>query len=286
MRVLITGVKGQLGYDCFRELQHRGIKEILGVDKDELDITDEQTTKRFVKSFNPSVIIHCAGWTAVDNAENKPEMVNKVNVLGTKYLTEVASEIDAKIVYISTDYVFSGEGDKYYEVNDKTNPISVYGLSKLNGEKEVKKTKKHFVIRTSWVFGINGNNFVKTMLKLSDSYQKLSVVSDQIGSPTYTHDLANLICDMVETEKYGVYHATNEGICSWYEFAKEIFKQAGHKVDVQPILTKDYLKTKPLQAKRPLNSRLSKKSLDIAGFKRLPEWKDALHRYLKELKVV
>lgn len=286
MRILITGVKGQLGYDCFRELQNRGIKDILGVDKDELDITDEQGTKRFVKSFNPSVIIHCAGWTAVDKAENEPETVNKVNVLGTKYLTEVTSEIDAKIVYISTDYVFSGEGDKYYEVNDKTNPLSVYGLSKLNGEKEVKKTKKHFVIRTSWVFGINGSNFVKTMLKLSDSYQKINVVSDQIGSPTYTRDLANLICDMIETEKYGVYHATNEGICSWYEFAKEIFKQAGHKVDVQPISTKDYLKTKPLQAKRPLNSRLSKKSLDIAGFKRLPEWKDALHRYLKELKVV
>lgn len=286
MRILVTGVKGQLGYDCVKALKKRDYIDILGIDKEELDITNEEATSKFVHSFKPDVIIHCAGWTAVDLAEDNPELVKKVNVLGTKYLAEAAEAIGAKIVYISTDYVFSGDENGFHEVTDETNPLSVYGLSKLEGEFEVKKCSRYFIIRTSWVFGFNGNNFVKTMLKLGQTNNEVSIVSDQIGSPTYTYDLASLICDMIVTEKYGVYHATNEGTCSWFEFAKDIFEQVRFNTVVRPISTADYLKIKPSQAPRPLNSRLSKKSLDDAGFNRLPEWKDALHRYLKEINAI
>lgn len=286
MRVLVTGVKGQLGYDCVRELKERGIKDVLGIDKEEVDLTNEKLVKATVKTFKPDVVIHCAGWTAVDSAENNEELVNKINILGTKCLSEATTEIGAKIIFISTDYVFSGDKNGYYEVDDKTNPLSVYGLSKLNGENEAKNNPNHFIIRTSWVFGSNGNNFVKTMLKLGESKNEIDVVSDQIGSPTYTKDLSSLICDMIKTNKYGTYHATNEGTCSWCDFANEIFKQVGKKIDVRPISTSQYLEIKPTQARRPLNSKLSKKSLDNAGFKRLPEWKDALNRFLKEINAI
>ena len=283
MKVFVTGSKGQLGYDCIRELNRRGYRDVLGVDIDELDITDEKAVHSTIKNFNPDAIIHCASWTAVDKAEECPDIVKKVNVLGTKYLCEAAAVVGAKFVYISTDYVFSNDSDFYRKTSDKTNPLSIYGLTKLGGEVETSKYPKHFIIRISWAFGINGNNFVKTMLKLGETHKELSVVCDQIGSPTYTYDLSKLLCDMIETDKYGVYHATNEGICSWADFAKEIFKQSKMDVKVNPITTEEYLKNKPQQAKRPLNSRLSKKSLDEAGFKRLPTWQDATIRFLKEL---
>lgn len=286
MRILVTGVKGQLGYDCVRELKERDFKDVIPCDIDELDITDENAVNLFVNKYQPDVIMHNAAYTAVDKAEDNKELVRKVNVLGTKYLAEAAEKVGAKMVYISTDYVFPGNGINFYEVNDKTGPISEYGLSKLQGEEAAKACSKLFVVRISWVFGVNGNNFVKTMLKLGETHKELSIVNDQIGSPTYTFDLSKLLCDMIVTDKYGTYHATNEGICSWAEFASEIFKQAHMDVVVHPITTEEYFKNKPIQAKRPLNSRLSKKSLDKKGFNRLPTWQDALNRYLKEIKVL
>lgn len=286
MKILVTGAKGQLGYDCVRELQNRGFDDVLGIDIDDLDITDEYAVFSFVKKYSPNVIIHCAGWTAVDKAEENEEMVYKVNVLGTKYLVSAAKAVDAKILYISTDYVFHGDGDGYQEINDPKNPLSVYGKTKLDGEREVESYKKHFIVRVSWLFGKNGNNFVKTMLSLGKTNKEINVVSDQVGSPTYSYDLAKLICEMIKTIKYGTYHATNEGICSWAEFAEEIFRQANIDARIHLISTKDYLVSKPQQAKRPLNSRLSKTSLDNNGFNRLPNWKDALKRYLKEINVI
>ena len=283
MRIVVTGVKGQLGYDCVRELKERGYKDVIGIDKDELDITDEKAVREYFQKVRPDVIMHNAAWTAVDKAEECIDIVKKVNVDGVSYIARAAEEIGAKLVYISTDYVFPGSGERFYEVDDPTGPISVYGRSKLDGEIAARQCKKTFIVRISWVFGINGNNFVKTMLALGDTHKELTVVSDQIGSPTYTYDLSKLLCDMIETEKYGTYHATNEGVCSWAEFAQEIFNVAGKDVIVHPITTEEYFKNKPIQAKRPLNSRLSKKSLDEAGFDRLPTWQDALKRYIKEL---
>lgn len=287
MKVLVTGVKGQLGYDCVRELKERGFNDIIPVDIDELDITDEQAVHSFILNKKPNVIMHNAAFTAVDKAEENIEIARKVNVLGTKYLAEAAEEIGAKMVYISTDYVFPGDGVRFYEVDDKTGPLGAYGQTKLDGEIEARRAcSRLFVVRISWVFGINGNNFVKTMLKLGKTHKELTIVNDQIGSPTYTYDLSKLLCDMIVTEKYGTYHATNEGICSWAEFATEFFNQANMDVVVHPVTTEEYFKEKPIQAKRPLNSRLSKKSLDEGGFNRLPSWQDALNRYLKELKVL
>ena len=283
MRIVVTGVKGQLGYDCVRELKERGYKDVIGIDKDELDITDEKAVKEYFQKVRPDVIMHNAAWTAVDKAEECIDIVKKVNVDGVSYIARAAEEIGAKLIYISTDYVFPGSGERFYEVDDPTGPISVYGRSKLDGEIAARQCKKTFIVRISWVFGINGNNFVKTMLALGDTHKELTVVSDQIGSPTYTYDLSKLLCDMIETEKYGTYHATNEGVCSWAEFAQEIFNVAGKDVIVHPITTEEYFKNKPIQAKRPLNSRLSKKSLDEVGFNRLPTWQDALKRYIKEL---
>ena len=284
MRILVTGVKGQLGYDCVRELKERGFKDVIGIDIDDLDITDAQAVKSFVKELKPDVIMHNAAYTAVDKAEQEEDKCYRVNVLGTKYIAEAAEMVGAKLVYISTDYVFPGTGDNYYEVNDITDPKSVYGKSKLEGELAAKACSKLFIVRISWVFGINGNNFVKTMIKLADTHNELNVVCDQIGSPTYTYDLSKLLCDMIETDKYGVYHATNENVCSWAEFAEEIFKLMKASITVHHISTEDYFKLKPAQAMRPLNSRMSKKSLDDAGFKRLPTWQDALNRFMKEMK--
>ena len=286
MRILVTGARGQLGFDCIRELKKRGFTDIIAIDKEELDITDDKAVSSFVSKCKPDVIMHNAAWTAVDKAEECKEAAYEINVLGTKYIAEAAEKIGSKMVYISTDYVFPGKGDKFYEVNDETGPISFYGLTKLQGEEAAKVCSRLFIVRISWAFGINGKNFVKTMLKLSETYNELTIVNDQIGSPTYTVDLARLLCDMIGTNKYGVYHATNEGVCSWADFAEEIFKQAKRNVIVHTVTTEEYLKEKPNQAHRPLNSRLSKLKLDESGFTRLPSWREAVKRYLVELDVV
>lgn len=285
MKILVTGVKGQLGYDCIRELNKRGYTNVKGVDIDDLDITDEQAVLQFISNYNPDVVMHNAAWTAVDKAEEMPDKVYAVNTLGTKYIAEACKAINAKMIYISTDYVFDGKGEEPFEINSPKNGLSVYGKTKSQGEDFVTSIlDKYFIVRISWVFGINGNNFVKTMLKLADMGKtELNVVCDQIGSLTYTVDLAVLLCDMIETEKYGVYHATNEGFISWADFAKEIFMQANRNVKVNYVTTEEYRKLVPNQASRPLNSRISKDSLDKAEFSRLPDWKDALKRYLKEL---
>ena len=278
MRVLVTGAGGQLGYDVVKQLKARHI-ECQGVDFSDFDITDAQATGAYIKRYRPDIMIHCSAYTAVDKAEDEPEKCWAVNVDGTENIAKVCREIDAKMIYISTDYVFPGTGEHFYKVDDATGPLSVYGKTKLAGEEAVKKwLGKYYIVRISWVFGKNGNNFVKTMLRLGKEREELSVVCDQIGSPTYTADLAPLLCDMAATDKYGTYHATNEGVCSWAEFAAEIFTLAGIKTRVKPIATAEY----PTKAKRPFNSRLSKKDLDEAGLARLPVWQNALQRYLKE----
>lgn len=286
MKVLVTGVKGQLGFDCVRELKERGFNDVVGIDIEDLDLTNESAVKKYIRELKPDVIMHNAAWTAVDKAEECEELCRKINVDAVKFLAESANEVGSKLVYISTDYVFPGCGDSFYEVDDKPNPISKYGKSKLDGEIAAKSCKKSFIVRVSWAFGVNGNNFIKTMLKLAENHKELCIVCDQVGSPTYTYDLSKLLCDMIVTEKYGTYHATNEGVCSWAEFAEEIFKDAALDVKVNHVTTSEYVKNKPNQANRPLNSRLSKKSLDEAGFNRLPSWEDALKRYLKEIKVL
>ena len=284
-KILVTGINGQLGHDCLIELKDRNYANVLGTDIDSLDITDERAVKKIISEYRPDIVMHNAAWTAVDKAEQFPEKDYEVNALGTKYIAEACKEIGAKLVYISTDYVFDGKGDKFYETDDKRSGLSVYGKTKAQGEDFVTAIlDKYFIVRISWVFGKNGNNFVKTMLKLAASGKtELNVVNDQVGSPTYTRDLATLLCDMIKTEKYGIYHATNEGVCSWYEFAVEIFRQAGLAVRVNPVSTAEYLKAVAQQAERPLNSRLSKKSLEEAGFNKLLDWQSALKRYLTEI---
>lgn len=280
MKILVTGVKGQLGYDVVKVLQSRHIS-CLGADMDDFDITNAETTNQFIETHRPDVVIHCAAYTEVDKAEEQAELCGAVNILGTKNIALACKKIDAKMLYISTDYVFPGVGEKAYEVNDPTGPLSVYGKMKLGGENVVKEfLTKHFIVRISWVFGKNGNNFIKTMLQLAQDHNEVNVVGDQIGSPTYTADLAQLLCDMIVTDKYGTYHATNEGYCSWAELAEEAFEEARMEVKVNHIPTSEY----PTKAARPLNSRMSKSSLDAAGFQRLPGWKDALKRYLTEVK--
>jgi len=279
VKILVTGFKGQLGYDVVKVLNRRNI-DCIGVDKEEFDITDYEAARNFILGYAPDAIIHCSAYTAVDKAEDEKQLCEKVNHIGPKNIAKVCKEINAKLIYISTDYVFPGIGENFYEINDKTSPTSVYGLTKLAGEKEVKNIiEKYFIVRISWAFGKNGHNFVKTMINLGKEKNQVNVVCDQIGSPTYTVDLAQLLCDMVMTDKYGTYHATNESICSWAEFAEEIFKQTGIKTKVNYINSDMYSS----KAKRPLNSRMSKKSLDENGFKRLPEWKNALKRYLIEI---
>lgn len=278
MKVLVTGTKGQLGFDVCNELTRRGI-ENQGIDRDECDITNKQAVLDYIYNYAPDVVVHCAAYTAVDRAESEEHICRRVNRDGTEYIALACKTINAKMVYISTDYVFNGEGDKFFEVDDETGPLNMYGLTKLEGEEQVRKIlEKYFIVRISWVFGVNGNNFINTMLRLAGGNKELKIVADQIGSPTFTYDLAPLICDMIETEKYGTYHATNEGECSWAEFAEHIFKVAGQNVLVHHITTEEY----PTKAVRPKNSRLSKKSLDEAGFKRLPDWKDAVERYIKQ----
>ena len=284
LRILVTGVNGQLGYDCVRELKERGYINVKGIDIEDLDITDESAVHKFITEYNPDVVMHNAAWTAVDKAEQMPEKVYQVNALGPKYIAEACKEVNAKMVYISTDYVFDGKGESAFEVDDPKNGLSVYGKTKAQGEDFVTSTiSNYFIVRISWVFGFNGNNFVKTMLKLGSRMSEINVVCDQIGSVTYTYDLAVLLCDMIETDKYGIYHATNEGMISWADFATEIMKQANLACKVNHVTTEEYKRLVPNQADRPLNSRMSKKSLDNAGFNRLPDWKNALSRYLKEL---
>lgn len=279
MRVFVTGASGQLGWDVCRVLEARGV-EHRGVSSRELDITDGAAVERELAAYAPDALIHCAAYTAVDRAEDEPEACWRVNAEGTYHLAAACRALGCKMLYVSTDYVFPGGGSMPWEAADGTAPQSVYGRSKLAGELAVETLlERYFIVRTSWVFGKNGGNFVKTMLRLSESREEVSVVCDQIGSPTYTADLAVLLCDMVATERYGVYHAANEGFCSWADFAAAIFARAGKTTRVRPISTAEY----PAKACRPLNSRLSRRSLDEAGFARLPAWEDALARYLREI---
>jgi len=279
MKILVTGVGGQLGYDVVKELTSRKI-ECRGVDIEDFDITDEKSSRDFILSYRPDAVIHCSAFTAVDKAEDDEQLCRAVNTDGPRNIAKACEEINAKMIYISTDYVFPGVGDVFYETDDATGPLNVYGQTKLDGELVVKKAlDKYFIVRISWVFGVNGSNFINTMLKLSENYDELSVVSDQIGSPTYTADLAPLLCDIVVTDKYGTYHATNEGTCSWAELAEEVFHISKRNIKVNYITTDEY----PTRATRPKNSRMSKKSLDEAGFKRLPEWRDAISRFINEI---
>ncbi|MDR6720354.1 dTDP-4-dehydrorhamnose reductase [Paenibacillus sp. 2003] len=280
MKVLVTGIGGQLGYDIFNSLQSEHT-DIYGVDKSRLDLTEFVKVKDYIVKLRPDIVIHCAAYTNVDLAEEKEDFCRLINAEATANIADACREIDAKMVYFSTDYVFSGEGDKPHEVESATEPLSVYGRTKLAGEREVLDIlEKYYIIRTSWSYGLNGNNFVKTMLRLGQSKSVVNVVKDQFGSPTYTKDLASLVIEMIKTDKYGVYHVTNEGYCSWAELAEAIFNGAGYATKVDPIHASDF----PTLATRPRNSRLSKTRLDESGFSRLPTWQDALNRYLKELK--
>ena len=302
MKVLVTGVAGQLGHDVMNELHKRGYEgvgsdiapkcsgaddgtAVTKMDYVQMDITNSQEVTETIKKVNPDVVVHCAAWTAVDLAEESEnkEKVMAINVGGTENIAKVCKELDCKMVYISTDYVFDGYGTKPWEEDCKDYaPLNVYGESKLMGEKVVSlNLEKYFIVRIAWVFGVNGNNFIKTMLNVGKKFDTLKVVNDQIGTPTYTYDLSRLLVDMIETDKYGYYHATNEGgYISWYDFACEIFKQAGYNTKVNPVTTEEYGVSK---ARRPFNSRLKKTKLVENGFTPLPEWKDALSRYLKEI---
>lgn len=279
MKILVTGYNGQLGYDVVKELNSRSV-ECRGVDREDFDITDRDETVGYICDYAPDAVIHCAAYTAVDRAEDDEENCRKVNADGTENIAVACEKLRAKMLYVSTDYVYGGDGEAPFETDSPTNPKNVYGVTKLEGEKAVMKyIDKFFIVRTSWVFGINGNNFVKTMLRLGDEKENLNVVCDQVGSPTYTPDLARLICDLIVTEKYGIYHGTNENFCSWAEFAAEIMKLGCKKTVINPVPSSEY----PTKAERPHNSRLSKKCLDEAGIKRLPTWQDALKRFLKEM---
>ena len=282
MKVLVTGVKGQLGYDVMRELKKRG-HEGIGVDIDEMDITDPVSVDKVITEADPDAVIHCAAYTAVDAAEDNEAVCRRVNTEGPRNIAKTCKKLDIKMIQISTDYVFNGEGERPWKPDDPTGPVSVYGLTKRDGEDAVKEIlDKYFIVRIAWVFGVNGKNFVKTMLNLAKTHDSLTVVNDQFGSPTYTYDLARLLVDMVETEKYGIYHATNEGFINWYDFACEIFRTAGvTNMTVKPVTTAEYGVSK---AKRPFNSRMSKEKLTQNGFERLPDWQDALKRYIEELK--
>jgi len=279
MKVLVTGVTGQLGYDVVRELERRGV-ECRGVGRQDFSLTDSQAMRDWVTGYGPDVVIHCAAYTAVDRAEDEPELCRQVNGTATGEMAQICRDIGAKMIYISTDYVFPGTGTEFYEPDAPKDPQNVYGASKLAGEQMVQAAlDRYFIVRISWVFGIHGKNFIRTMLQLAENHDRLTVVDDQVGSPAYTADLAVLLADMAASEAYGVYHATNEGCCSWAEFAREIFRQSGRTVQVVSVDSSAY----PTRAVRPKNSRMSKACLERAGFSRLPSWQDALGRYLQEL---
>lgn len=300
MKVFVTGVAGQLGHDVMNELHKRGYEgigtdiapEYAGIQDDtavtampyvQMDITDKEMVKAVITEIHPDAVVHCAAWTAVDLAEDDDnvEKVRRINAGGTANIAEVCKTLDCKVIYLSTDYVFDGQGTKPWDPDCKDyNPLNVYGQTKLEGELAIsERLDKYFIVRIAWVFGVNGNNFIKTMLNIGKKYDTLRVVRDQIGTPTYTYDLARLLVDMLETEKYGYYHVTNEGgYISWYDFACEIFRQAGYSTKVVPVTTQEYGQSKAI---RPLNSRLDKSKLTAMGFTVLPPWQDALSRYLK-----
>ena len=262
MRVLVTGVKGQLGHDVMNELAKRGYEGI-GVDVEEMDITDAEAVEKVMRKANADKVVHCAAWTAVDAAEDQEEICRKVNAQGTENIARMCKELDLPMIYLSTDYVFDGEGTRPWEPDDERHPLNVYGQTKYEGELAVEKyLDKYYIVRIAWVFGLNGKNFIKTMLNLAKTHDTLTVVDDQTGSPTYTYDLARLLVDMLETDKYGRYHATNEGLCTWYEFAQEIFRQAGVDVKVVPVSSEKFA----AKEKRPHNSRMNKEKLSQMGF--------------------
>ena len=279
MKLLVTGVKGQLGHDVVKECGKRGITAI-GVDIEEMDITDAAACEKVIKEAKVDAVIHCAAYTAVDAAEDNIELCRKINAEGTENIVKVCRELNIKMMYFSTDYVFNGKGDRPWKTDDERSPLNVYGQTKYEGELAVENSlEKYFILRIAWVFGVNGKNFIKTMLRLGKEKGAVSVVNDQIGSPTYTADLAVLAVDMIQTDKYGTYHATNEGLCSWYEFACQIFNEANMDVKVTPVSSDAF----PAKAKRPSNSRMDKSKLTENGFSPLPGWQDALKRYLKEI---
>lgn len=280
MKILVTGIRGQLGHDVVNELEGRGI-EAVGVSIREMNFEDAANVDRIIKEAAPDAVIHCAAYTAVDAAEEDRDACRRVNVDVTQNIASACRELDIKMLYVSTDYVFSGQGERAWEPEDEPGPQGVYGQTKYEGELAVRNTlDKYFIVRIAWAFGINGKNFVRTMLNLSQKYDTIKVVNDQFGSPTYTFDLAKLLADMILTEKYGVYHAVNEGICSWYDFACAIFREAGIKVNVVPVTTEEY----GAKAKRPANSRMSTDKLTENGFEKLPPWQDALRRYIAALR--
>ncbi|MBQ6468089.1 MAG: dTDP-4-dehydrorhamnose reductase [Clostridia bacterium] len=280
MKVAVTGCKGQLGADLTAEMEKRNI-QAAGIDIDTVDITDYEALEAFVEAEKPDAVVHLAAYTAVDKAEQEKEKCALINVKGTENIAKICGEKGIKLLYTSTDYIFGGEGDTPFETDSSPAPCNYYGLTKYEGEQAVKKhCPQHFIVRISWVFGVHGKNFVYTMLRLAENNREIRVVNDQTGSPTFTPDISKLICDMIATDKYGVYHATNEGFCTWAEFAAEIMRRAGKDTKIIPVSTEQY----PTPAKRPRNSRLSKKSLDDAGFTRLPRWEDALDRFLEEVR--
>jgi dTDP-4-dehydrorhamnose reductase len=278
MKVVVTGAKGQLGQDVVLELARQN-HEAIGADREQLDVTNEASVQAFISDVRPDVILHCAAYTNVDGAEKNEDAAYQVNALGTEYLAKAAKQVGAKMLYVSTDYVFDGTATEPYEVDEPTKPLGAYGRTKLAGEELLQKNlEQFFIVRTAWVFGVHGNNFVKTMLRLGKERGEVGVVHDQVGSPTYTVDLARFMVELMETQEYGIYHATNSGVCSWYEFAVEIFKQAGLSVIVNPLTTEQF----PRPAARPKYSVLSKKKIEEQGLMPLRDWKEALNAYLEE----
>ena len=278
IKVLVTGVNGQLGFDIVKRLKEFDI-DVYGTKRDNFDLINKEQVRASILEKKPNIIIHCAAYTAVDKAEDERDFCYAVNVEGTRNVAEVAKEIGARLVYVSTDYVFDGSGENPHTEFEKTNPINFYGYTKEQGEQIVRNlVDKCYIVRTSWVYGLNGNNFVKTILKLSESRNEINVVSDQIGSPTYTKDLAKFIVDLIQTNNYGIYHGVNEGYCSWYDFAVSIFEKADIEIKVNPISSDEY----PTKAKRPINSKLSKENIKKAGIEKLPSWEDAIQRFLEE----
>lgn len=279
LKFMVTGVNGQLGHDVVLKLKELNI-DVVAPDRDEFDLANREQIQKYILIEIPDVIIHCAAYTAVDKAEDEKDICYSINLEGTRLIVETAKQINAKLVYVSTDYVFDGQGEDPHSEDKETKPVNYYGYTKEQGEKIVRAIlDNYFIVRTSWVYGSNGNNFVKTMLKLAETRREINVVSDQIGAPTYSKDLAEFIINLVKTNQYGVYHGVNEGYCSWYEFAKTIFEKSGIEMKINPISTKEY----PTKAARPLNSKLSKRNTDKAGINRLPHWEDAISRFISEL---
>ena len=280
MKILVTGARGQLGTDLVMRLEEDGY-EVIPTDVEDMDITDIAQVEEWIGRENPDAVMHCAAWTNVDGAESNEEACRRINVTGTQNVAKVCGEHDIKMLYLSTDYIFRGTGVDFYHVDDEPDPSCVYGRTKYEGELAVKQyVKKYFIVRISWVFGLYGKNFIKTMIDLGRRGISPSVVYDQVGSPTYTHDLSILLSKMIATDSYGIYHATNEGVCSWFELAEAVFRECGmDDIKVTPVSTEEY----GTAASRPLNSRMDKSSLTNAGFDLLPEWEDALHRFIAEL---